>query len=389
MAGRSGKRRGPGRQVLGVASLTAVASGTTALVIGMGSAQVSQQLLTAPYADGSAGGPLVVDQPRVNVPVPRTDTPAPSSGQTGIPRAVGVARPVSPVAGPVVRPIAPAPGTDAPATPIGLPAVPGVNPVVPPVVVDPGTTPGRPLPGRPGTPGIEEPDDSDGGGSGTPGTDDPDTDIPDSPGSPGTDEPDQPGTDEPGVPATPADPSVPGDGTICGIDGGGMQLPQDVLDRLEEWLCGTTGRTVTVVANPLKLVSPVRAAVKVEAPAVRTPKHRVAKATRSAAAPHAETKTRAKTKAKTEKKAARVVAAPKPAAESRGQSRKHDDKREHEGNRGDRKREHDGKRDRGGRGHDRDDFRGLGQATGITVVVRHAEGGASWLHYSGRHRAGR
>jgi hypothetical protein len=362
MAGRSGKRRGPGRQVLGVASLTAVASGTTALVIVMGSAHVSQQLLTAPYADGNAGGPLVVDQPRTHVAVP-ADTAAPRSGQTGGPRAVNVIRPPVPAAAPVapvVRPVAPAPEVrppDVPALPIvlpGLPVVPGVPPVV---------GPGRPVPGQPGTPSVEDPGASD----------NPDIDEPDTPDAPDSPDPDEPDTDEPDLPGTPADPT-PGDGTLCGIDGAGMHLPQDVIDRLEQWLCGATGRTVTIVAKPLRLVSPVP--VKVEAratvPAVYTPRHGRTTAAKPAVAP-----------AKKTKSMVRAVAA-RPGMESRGMPRTHEGKNKHDRQRP-RDRAHH--KDRG----DRHDVRGLGQAqTDVwAAVVRSADAGVSWLHYTGRHRVGR
>ncbi|MCW2568620.1 MAG: hypothetical protein JWN54_2717 [Mycobacterium sp.] len=375
MAG-SGKRRGPGRQVLGVASLTAVASGTTALVIGMGSAQVSQQLLTAPYADGNAGGPLVVDQPRINVPRPGTTGPeAGQTGQTGTRRAVGVARPVGPVAAPArtsspaapaVRPIGVVPGAPA-VRPIGVPGTPGVvDPAVPPVVdpgTDPGTGPGRPLPGQPGKPGIENPDDHGDDGPGTPGT----------PGTPGADEPD--------------DPAVPGDGTICGIDGVGMQLPADVVRRLEEWLCGTTGRPVTVIAKPLRLVPPVRVPVTIEVPVlhtVHTPRH----SARTKAAGSAKAKKYSAASAVRAAAAARPVAKPagkaaKPAAGTRGHSH-----RQEAGTHEDRQtRTHH----RGGRGHGRDDHRGHRgvQTGGATAVVRHADAGGSWLFYTGRHRVGR
>jgi hypothetical protein len=370
MAGQSGKRRGPGRQVLGVASLTAVASGTTALVIGMGSAHVSQQLLTSPYADGNAGGPLVVDQPRTNPPAPRTDQTAPSAGQPRTPRAVGIARPVGPVANPpapVVRPVLPA--VDVPGS---------VDPITAPV-----TDPTRPLPGQPGRPGLADPGSDD--APDRPDISDPDGDDPDG-GDPDSDDPAE-------VPATPVDPGVPVGSPLCGIDGVGMQLPEDVVRRLEEWLCGTTGRTVTVVAKPLKLVSPVRPGTKVTVPvtvAVRyTPRHAAHSAPRVEKVAKKRNVSAARAQARAESRAASRRHEDRP---DRERSRKHEDEhsRQHES------RQHGDRSDRGERrrGHGLDDIRDLLQReTGrqragvLDAVVRHAEAGTAGRHYTGLHRS--
>ena len=253
MAGEREGRRAPRRQVLGVAGLTAVASGTTALVITMGSSPLmSQELLTAPYVDGSTGGPLVVDQPRTAVPAaPSTQAPA-TIGSADRPGGTGRAVDIAPVpVTPVRRAPAPAPvpaPVPAPAPPVGVP-------VILPAPADPTPQPTRPggLPDIP-LPGIGN-GSGDDGGSG----------------------------DDNGVP----DVTLPGSLPICTIEGhdsndGGLQLPGDVVRHLQELLCHTTGKPVVVVAKPLKLVPPVVPAVETTVPAprpgpVHSPKHSVEK----------------------------------------------------------------------------------------------------------------
>jgi hypothetical protein len=258
MAGQRDRRRAPRRQVLGVAGLTAVASGTTALVITMGSSQlISQELLTSPYVDGSTGGPVVVDQPRTpTAEKPRTETPA-ATGSANRPAGTGRAIGIAPVP-PANRATAPVPGP-IPAVPITLPAVPITVPVTLPAPADPTPAPGRPgqvLPGDP-VPGWD--------GNGPGGDDSGD-------GSSGDGEIDLelPGIALPGIEL----PGLP----VCKVDGEGMRLPEDVVRRLEQWLCGATGKPVVVIAKPLALVPPVVPPVKVTVPVtipgtLHTPKH--------------------------------------------------------------------------------------------------------------------
>ncbi|HEY0487055.1 MAG TPA: hypothetical protein VGD72_12490 [Mycobacteriales bacterium] len=254
------RRRGPRRQVLGVAGLTAVASGTTALVIGMGSSQfVTPDLMATPYADGASGGPLVVDAPPAGTGSTghRTDRGTTGNGTgNGTPqRAIGVAPVVRTPAGPPAPVPAPAPAPGGGTIgPIRIPVLPfpglgdgtgngtGTGDGSGPVHPFPTTQPGIRIPGV-GVPGV-----------GVPGV-----------GLPGTGLGGRPGTPAPG-------------GDACRVDDGGTQLPEDVVRRLEEWLCGLTGRPVVVVAKPLKLLHPVVPATRVTAPRARTtvvhsPKH--------------------------------------------------------------------------------------------------------------------
>jgi hypothetical protein len=127
--------------------------------------------------------------------------------------------------------------------------------------------------------------------------------------------------------------------------------------------------------------------VKVEAPAtdraVSTPRHAVRT---TAAKPAVASKGK---KAHTTSMV-RVVAA-RPATDSRGTSRTHEDKNKHDRQRSRDRADHKDRSHHKGRSDQEDRARGLRQAeTDVwAAVVRHTGAGVSWLHYTGRHRVGR
>jgi predicted phage gp36 major capsid-like protein len=186
----------------------------------------------------------------------------------------------------------------------------------------------------------------------------------------------------------------PNEGTPgCAVDAKGIQLPADAIERLEQWLCALTGRSVTVIGKPLELLSPVsgdaaRSASKrtlaVGQAAVRLRVTQAASATHTRSATKAEKSDRAASKAK-KSTGSRTSAKPESDRDRNDRDKSGRDKsdRHNDGSRKDKARD--------GRSHGSasraDSRRGHGNHRsdrGVQATVDDVSGSATG--YSGRHR---
>jgi len=165
MAASRAGRHAPRRQALGVVGLGAVASGATALVLGLGAVQlVGPSLLTAPFTSGGGDGTVVVD----TAPPGPAGTPRTANRRVDGARSLGPSSSNGPTGGgegrfagttPAAAPLAPAPepdgGLDAASgdtTPVALLPAPGVTPSPVPAPEPSAPEPSTPQPSAPKPP---------------------------------------------------------------------------------------------------------------------------------------------------------------------------------------------------------------------------------------------